>query len=257
VSIDSRTIGAGMLFVAIRGERVDGHAFIGDAIGRGAAGVVASALPDRGDGAAVIAVDDTVVALQALGRHVRRQSGTKVVAITGSTGKTSTKELTAELLSARYRVIRNRGNLNNHIGLPLSLTELSAGPDVAVVEFGMNHAGEIRLLVGLAEPDVRVWTNVGDAHIGYLGSRAAVASAKAEILEGASADTVAVLNADDPLVVEHAGRFPGRIVTFGTSPAAMVRAMRVTDRGFDGYRRRHRDGPAACTSTWPCRGARS
>ncbi len=165
---------------------------------------------------------------------MRRDSGAKVIAITGSAGKTSTKELIADLLAARYRVMRNRGNLNNHIGLPLSLTELSSGPDIAVVELGMNHAGEIRALVGLARPDMRVWTNVGDAHIGHFGSREAVARAKAEILEGASADAVAVVNADDPLVMAHAHGFPGRVVTFGLAPSATVHASRVVDRGFDG-----------------------
>ena len=236
VSIDSRTVGAGMLFVAIRGEHLDGHAFVEAAIHRGAAGVLVSTPVALSGGAPVVQVPDTVAALQALGRAVRRHSAARVVAITGSAGKTSTKELIADVLSARYRVMRNRGNLNNHIGLPLSLTELSSGPEIAVVELGMNHAGEIRTLVGLAEPDVRVWTNVGDAHIGYFGSREMVASAKAEILEHASSLTVAVVNADDPLVQAHARNFPGRIVTFGLDEGAAVRARSVVDRGFDGSR---------------------
>ena len=120
------------------------------------------------------------------GSYVRRQSGAAVVAITGSAGKTSTKEATAAFLATRYTVYRNAGNLNNHIGLPLSLLELTARPDVAVVELGMNHAGEISRLVELAEPDVRVWTNVGDAHIGHFASIDAIADAKAEVLEGAA-----------------------------------------------------------------------
>ena len=122
----------------------------------------------RRAGAVVIEVDDTTAALQALGRHVRRASGARVTAITGSAGKTTTKEITAEFLSTRYGVYRNPGNFNNHIGLPLSLLELRARPDVAVVELGMNHPGEISRLVALAEPDVRVWTNVGDAHLGFF-----------------------------------------------------------------------------------------
>ena len=238
VSIDSRTVGKGMVFVAIRGERLDGHAFLDEAIRRGASGVVVSQTIDRVHGVTVIQVRDTVAALQELGRAVRRQSGARVVAITGSAGKTSTKELIADVLATRYRVMRNRGNLNNHIGLPLSLTELSAGPEVAVVELGMNHAGEIRTLVGLAEPDVRVWTNVGDAHIGYFGSREMVARAKAEILEGATSSSVAVVNADDPLIQAHTRDFPGHLVTFGLRDDATVRATAVVDHGFDGIQAR-------------------
>src|SRR5205085_8901160 len=117
--------------------------------------------------------------------HVRRSSRTKVVAVTGSAGKSTTKEIAAEFLSTRYQVFRNKGNLNNHIGLPLSLLELRHEPDIAVVELGMNHAGEIRTLVGIAEPEVRVWTNVGDAHAGFFASADAIADTKGEILEQA------------------------------------------------------------------------
>ena len=184
---------------------------------------------------------DTLIALQDLGREVRRRSGARVVAITGSAGKTTTKELTADLLATRFRVYRNRGNLNNHIGLPLSLTELVDAPDVAVVELGMNHAGEIRTLVGIAEPDLRVWINVGDAHIGHFGSRDAVAAAKAEILEGATATDVVVANADDALVMSHVHRAAGRVITFGMRNDATVRASDIVDRGFDGNDGRGRD----------------
>jgi UDP-N-acetylmuramoyl-tripeptide--D-alanyl-D-alanine ligase len=244
VSIDSRTIASGALFVALAGDRFDGHAFVGAAIDRGSAGLVVAAHAEDETVAkvnvhtsrqpAVIVVDDTLRALQGLAREVRRRSGTKVVAITGSAGKTTTKEATAALLSARYRVFRNRGNLNNHIGLPLSLLELRDGPDMAVVELGMNHAGEIRLLVGLAEPEIRVWTNVGDAHIGQFTTQAQIADAKAEIFEAATPTTLIVVNADDPLVMLHARRFTGRRLTFGETAGADVRASHVADRGFDG-----------------------
>jgi UDP-N-acetylmuramoyl-tripeptide--D-alanyl-D-alanine ligase len=147
---------------------------------------------------------------------------------------TTTKEITAELLAAKFRVYRSHGNFNNHVGLPLSLIELRQGPDVAVLELGMNHAGEVRTLVGLAEPDVRVWTNVGDAHIGHFGTREAIARAKAEILEGAAPGHVLVANGDDPLVMAHARGFAGRLVTFGEQAGATVRAARVVDRGVDG-----------------------
>ena len=182
VSTDTRTLAADALFIALEGERFNGHDFLDVALERGATGLLIAADKEtrrRGNKEAsnpahrqvsIIVVDDTLRALQALAREVRRRSGAKVVAITGSAGKTTTKEVTAELLEARFTVFRNRGNLNNHIGLPLSLLELRQGPDLAVVELGMNHAGEIRTLVGIAEPEVRVWINVGDAHIG-LGQR--------------------------------------------------------------------------------------
>jgi UDP-N-acetylmuramoyl-tripeptide--D-alanyl-D-alanine ligase len=234
VSIDSRTLPSGALFIAIRGEHFDGHAFLQDAMDRGASGLMVVEAPSVAAGLVVVQVRDTVQALQDLGRTIRRASGAKVVAITGSAGKTTTKEITADLLSSRYRVFRNTGNLNNHIGLPLSLVGLCEGPDIAVVEFGMNHTGEIRTLVGIAEPDVRVWTNVGDAHVGHFGSREGVAAAKAEILEQATEDTVVVANADDPLVMAHLSGYQGRRVTFGESAGADVRATAIADRGFDG-----------------------
>src|SRR5687768_11440677 len=201
ISIDSRTVAAGDFFVAIRGDRFDGHRFVAGALAAGAIGALVddpAAAGDLAGTAVVVQAADTTRALQALARHVRRQSGARVVAITGSAGKTTTKEVCAELLSARYRVFRNKGNLNNHIGLPLSLLELRAKPDVAVVELGMNHPGEIRTLIGIAEPEVRVWTNVGDAHIGFFDSADAIAEAKAEILEHTRPGDVLVANADDP-----------------------------------------------------------
>ncbi len=244
VSIDTRTLTAGDLFFAIRGERFDGSEFAAAAIGgRGGVVVVPRTRPSwRGPRAAlrpyvgvvVIEVDDTTVALQSLARAIRRASGTKVVAITGSAGKTTTKEVTSEFLAARYRVIRNRGNLNNHIGLPLSLIELRQRPEIAVVELGMNHAGEISTLTRIAEPDVRVWTNVGDAHVGFFASLDAIADAKAEILEGATASSVLVANADDERIVSRMGAFAGRVVTFGIDRDADVRARDVSDRGIEG-----------------------
>jgi UDP-N-acetylmuramoyl-tripeptide--D-alanyl-D-alanine ligase len=205
VSIDTRTLKTGDLFIAIRGDRFDGAEFAAAAIDAGAAGVVVprgwtAGTGERrarrrdasgrsanlsGERAVVIEVDDTTVALQALAHAIRREAGTKVVAITGSAGKTTTKEVTSEFLGKRYRVVRNRGNFNNHIGLPLSLIELRQRPEIAVVELGMNHAGEISTLVRVAEPEVRVWTNVGEAHLGFFASLDAIADAKAEIFEGA------------------------------------------------------------------------
>jgi UDP-N-acetylmuramoyl-tripeptide--D-alanyl-D-alanine ligase len=249
VSIDTRTLKAGDLFVAIRGERFDGARFADAAIDAGAGGVVVPRgwSAGRGEGewsarrakasaerAVVIEVDDTTVALQALAHGIRREAGTKVVAITGSAGKTTTKEVTSEFLGQRYRVVRNRGNFNNHIGLPLSLIELRQRPEIAVVELGMNHAGEISTLVRIAEPDVRVWTNVGEAHLGFFASLDAIADAKAEIFEGADRSTLLVANADEERIATRLGSFRGRVVTFGIDRDADVRASQVGDGGIDG-----------------------
>jgi UDP-N-acetylmuramoyl-tripeptide--D-alanyl-D-alanine ligase len=234
IATDSRTVVPGGLFIALVGARLDAHAFVDEAIGRGAAGVLVARMPAAPRQAAVILVDDTLVALQRLAQDVRQRSHARVIAITGSAGKTTTKEITADFLSSRYRVFRNPGNLNNHIGLPLSLLELRHGPELAVVELGMNHPGEIRTLVKIARPEVRVWTNVGDAHIGYFASRASIAQAKAEILEEGGPESLLVANADDPLVMVHAARFPGRRLTFGEGLGAQVRATHIVDAGFDG-----------------------
>ena len=239
VVIDSRVVEQGDLFVAIRGPKFDGHDFVADVLAKGAVAAVVDATADLGSGPlAVIRVDDTLRALQDLAHAVRREAGTRVIAITGSAGKTTTKETMAAFLAPRYRVVKNKGNLNNHIGLPLSLMQLRERPDMAVMELGMNHAGEISTLVAIAEPDVRVWTNVGDAHLGFFASPDAIADAKAEILEGATPATLLVCNADDPRVMARVEGFAGRTVTFGTADAADVRAADVEDLGLDGMRAR-------------------
>ncbi len=235
VSIDSRTVRPGDLFVAIRGDRFDGHRFVAAAVAAGAVGAVVSEETALGTSSKIgVVVDDTLRALQRLGRYVRRESGARVVAITGSAGKTTTKELAAAALGARYRVCRNRGNLNNHIGLPLSLLELRTRPEVAVVEFGMNAPGEISRLVEIAEPEFRVWTNVAEVHAEFFPSIEAIADAKAEILEGAAGDTVVVANADDQRVMRRVSGTAARVVTFGVHAAADVTATEIEDRGLDG-----------------------
>jgi UDP-N-acetylmuramoyl-tripeptide--D-alanyl-D-alanine ligase len=238
-SIDSRTLASGDLFFAIVAQR-DGHDFAGAAAKRRAAGIVVSRPVALGDDSEsfVVQVPDTTKGLQDLARYVRRESGAEVVAITGSAGKTTTKDTIADFLGGKYRVVKNTGNLNNHLGLPLSLLELRHGADVAVMELGMNHAGEIRTLIGVATPEVRVWTNVGDAHIGYFGSTAAIADAKGEILEDASPGTLLIANADDALVMERVPAFAGRTVTFGITGRADVRGADVEDLGLDGTRAR-------------------
>ena len=239
-SIDTRTLRAGEVYIAIIGERLDGHRFVRDALQAGAAGLVVSdpsSVPPSLDPAVVVVrVDDTTRALQRLAKHIRRASGARVVAITGSAGKTTTKEITADLLGARYRVFRNHGNFNNHIGLPLSLLELRHRPEIAVVELGMNHAGETRVLVNLAEPDVRVWTLVAEVHSAFFASLDAIADAKAEILEGATPQSLVVANAADPLVMARVMPTPARVITFGIGVPATVSAASVIDRGLAGTR---------------------
>jgi UDP-N-acetylmuramoyl-tripeptide--D-alanyl-D-alanine ligase len=237
VVIDSRAAAAGDLFVALRGPRFDGNAFVADVLARGAAGAIVDRV-DLAGRPGVIEVGDTLAALQALAHAVRGAASTRLIAITGSAGKTTTKETIAEFLGARFRVVKNKGNLNNHIGLPVSLMQLRADPDVAVMELGMNHAGEISTLVAIADPDVRVWTNVGDAHAGFFESTDAIADAKAEILENADASDLLVCNADDSRVMARVRRFPGRTMTFGMAPGATVRAEAVEDLGVRGMRAR-------------------
>ena len=241
VVTDTRTLQPGDFFIALRGARFDASDFVGEAFQKGAAGaIVEKGFAGSGQrfSQALIEVDDTTRALQSLAHAVRKASGTQVVAITGSAGKTTTKEAIADFLSAHFRVVKNKGNLNNQIGLPLSLLRLRERPDVAVMELGMNHAGEISTLVAVAEPETRVWTNVGDAHIGFFPSPDAIADAKAEILERAEPGHVLVCNADDPRVMVRAASFAGRTLTFGSASGATVRAVEVENRGVDGMRAR-------------------
>ncbi|MBM62879.1 MAG: hypothetical protein CL484_08025 [Acidobacteria bacterium] len=236
-SIDSRSLAPGDLFVAIRGDRYDGHEFVSEAFARGACGALVSHESALGMPTGVgIVVHDTLSAFQLLARYIRRISDARVVAITGSIGKTTTKELTAGLLEARYRVCRSRGNLNNAIGLPLSLLELRTRPEVAVVELGMNRSGEISRLVEISEPDVRVWTNVAEVHSEFFSSIESIADAKSEILEGASVDTTVVVNAEDRRIMTRLTDFPGQIETFGFGSEASVAAAEVEDRGLEGTR---------------------
>jgi len=250
VVTDSRSLAAGDFFVALRGPRFDGHAFVDEVLARGAMGALIEGV-GRGftprqagrqgppyNAPAIVEVGDTTRALQDLAHTVRKAAATRVVAITGSAGKTTTKETIADFLSASFRVVKNKGNLNNHIGLPLSLMQLRDKPDVAVMELGMNHVGEISTLVAIADPDVRVWMNVGDAHLGFFDSLDAIADAKAEILERAEPLDVLICNADDPRVMARAAGFAGRTITFGESDRATVRARDIEDRGIDGMRAR-------------------
>ncbi len=229
VSIDSRTVERGDLFFAIVGPRFDGHRFVRQALERGAVGVVVSKPPTVGEGGergVEIRVEDTALALQELAKAVRRSAGVKVVAITGSLGKTTAKEATAAALGARFRVLKSAGNLNNLYGLPLSILKLD-GEEVAVLEMGMSAPGEIARLTEIARPDVGVLLNVAEVHREFFPSLEAIAKAKGELFDGLAGEAVAVVNADDPLVLEEARRFSGRQVRFGIGEKAELRAREL------------------------------
>lgn len=223
-SIDSRTVRPGELFFAIRGENRDGHDYVLSALGTGAmAAVVDESVLDRfapAFRARLMAVPDTTVALQSLAHAVRRRWGQKVVAITGSAGKTSTKEMIARVLGTRFRTLKTEGNLNNQYGLPLSLLRLTPAHELAVLEMGMNHRGEIARLAALAEPQVGVFTNVGSVHLGFFSSLDDIAAAKHELVEGLPENGVIVVNRDDPRVARFGDGFAGRVVRYGLAPDA-------------------------------------
>ena len=240
VVIDSRRAAPGDLFVALPGARADGHAFVADAAARGAVAAlvgrergrpeVADA-PERPGGSGgspvLVEVDDPGLALAALAADERGRTAATVVAITGSSGKTCTKDLTAAVLSTRLRVTASPASYNNEIGLPLTLLALDEGTEAVVTEMGMRGPGQIRSLCDIARPQVGVVTNVGVAHIELLGSREAIREAKAELPASLPADGVAVLNADDASARSYAGRTPARSVLFGLGPGADVLAEDV------------------------------
>jgi len=225
-SIDSRTVNAGELFFAVRGARFDGHDFLEGALERGAVAAVVSrarvaTLPDAVLAAPLLIAEDPLMALQALAAHVRRRWGKHVVAITGSAGKTTTKEAVAVALGAKLNVLKSRGNLNNGFGLPLELLRLEPEHDIAAVEMGMNHAGEIAALALIASPDWGVVTNVGTAHIeNFSDGQAGIARAKFELVASLPGSGVAFLNCCDPYVSQFGRDFPGRVVYFGDGPCA-------------------------------------
>ncbi len=215
VSIDSRTTSAGALFVAVRGPRFDGHDFLAEAAARGARAALVEREAKAPAGLPLVRVADTTKGLGELARHVRRQAGLPVVAVTGSVGKTTTKDMTAHLLASRGAVLKTEGNLNNQYGLPLTLLRLLPEHTAAVLELGMSAPGEIRALAALAEPDVATITRIAPVHLEFFPSVDAIAQAKAEILEGLRPGGTAVLNGDDPRVRAIGERFAGRVVWFG------------------------------------------
>lgn len=228
-SIDSRSLEPGSLFVAIVGPNHDGHRYVDQALDRGAVGVMVSRPVRMKRPAVRIRVSDTTKALQELAAAVRGRAALKVVAITGSMGKTTTKEATAMALGARYKVLKSEKNLNNLYGVPLSILR-HRNEEVAVLELGMSAPGEIARLTEIANPDVAVLTNVAEVHREFFPSVEAIARAKGELLDGLRGDSVAVVNADDPHVLQQARRFSGRRLLFGFDKSADVRADELTRR---------------------------
>jgi UDP-N-acetylmuramoyl-tripeptide--D-alanyl-D-alanine ligase len=232
-SVDTRTQNPGDVFFALRGPNHDGHAFVRTAFEKGAAAVV---VDSANSASGELVVRDTLTALQELAAWARQRWNGKVIGVTGSAGKTTTKDAIAHLLQSRDRkgafhtVGKTIGNFNNHVGVPLSILRLPDTAEIAVLEMGMNHAGEIRGLSRIARPDIGVVTNVGYAHVENFDSIEGVAAAKRELIEGLPEDGIAVLNADDPRVARFREVHPGPSVTFGFSESADVRACRVEYR---------------------------
>jgi UDP-N-acetylmuramoyl-tripeptide--D-alanyl-D-alanine ligase len=224
VSTDSRNAAPGALFFALAGEKYDGHLFVDDALAGGAVGAVVSAsMPVEIPGAPIIAVPDVLAALGGLARYVRRKAGVFLVGVTGSTGKTSTKDMINAVLGVRYRVLATQGNLNNEVGVPLTLLGLEPHHQVAVIEMAMRGTGEIAALARIASPDAAVITNIGETHRERLGSIRAIARAKGEILDYVPPEGFAVLHNESPFIREEAGRCRGRVVFFGTGWGADLR----------------------------------
>jgi len=237
-SIDSRTVQPGELFVAVKGERLDGHDFVEQALSRGAIAAVVEKekLAKYSNLFGLLAVDDTLVALQTLATAVRKIWGKPAIAITGSMGKTTTKEAMAHLLAIKYRVHSTKGNFNNHFGLPLGLLTLEPEYDLAVVEMGMSHPGEIAALARIALPNQAVVTNVAPVHLESFDSIAGIARAKYELIEALPHGGTAVLNADDEYVSQFGRDFKGKVIQFGFKPSADVRAENIELLGPEGTR---------------------
>jgi UDP-N-acetylmuramoyl-tripeptide--D-alanyl-D-alanine ligase len=223
-SVDSRTIQPGDLFFALRGPNHNGHAYVGEVFRKGAVAVVVDQDIDREAAQAgrILRVADALQGLGSLAARAKQRWGGRVVAVTGSAGKTTTKDIIADMLSEKYRVAKNEGNLNNQVGLPLSLLRIDDNAEMAVLEMGMNHAGEIRALAEIAQPETGVVTNVGYAHIENFDSIEGIAAAKRELIEALPEDGTAVLNADDPRVLAWSRPQPAT----GTSVPAVLRGLK-------------------------------
>jgi len=219
VSIDTRTLQPKNLYVPIKGDRFNGHDFVEKAIEAGAVATLWNKNEkDIPQNVPVILVDDTLEALQKLAKAYRHELAVKVVGITGSNGKTTTKDMVDAVLSTTYKVLKTAGNFNNHIGMPLTILRLEEDTDIAVLEMGMSSRGEIEFLSNLAEPDVAVITNIGESHLQDLGSREGIAEAKLEITSGLSEQGQFIFNGDEPLLTSRVNNPKFKVITFGSSP---------------------------------------
>jgi len=232
VTTDSRTLKPGELFVALRGENFDGHNFVESAAQSRAAGAIVEPawngkIPKN---FALVRTNDTLQAYQKLAANYRKSLKLNIVAITGSNGKTSTKDFTAAVLARRFRVTKTEGNFNNHVGLPRTILQATSGDEVAVWEIGMNHPGEIAALAKLAVPDVAIITNIGVAHIEFMGSREKIAEEKGALAEAVGAHGTVILNADDPFTRSIAARARGKVILAGTT-AGNIRAGEISQSG--------------------------
>jgi UDP-N-acetylmuramoyl-tripeptide--D-alanyl-D-alanine ligase len=232
VSTDSRTIKCGELFVALRGENFDGHNFVETVAAIGAAGAIVDSnwkgkVPEN---FALIRASDTLQAYQQLAANYRKSLTLSAVAITGSNGKTSTKDFAAAVLARRFPVTKTQGNFNNHVGLPRTILEATSRDEVAVWEIGMNHPGEVAALAKVAAPDVGIITNIGVAHIEFMGSREKIAEEKGALAEAVGADGTLILNADDPFSKGIAARTRGKVILAGTT-AGTIRASEINQSG--------------------------
>lgn len=234
ISLDTRTLKPGELFLAVIGPHFDGHQFIPQALQAGASGVIVSRPVKTPGGTLVIQVADTSTALLSLAHACRMSWGGRVICVTGSAGKTTTKELTADLLSYGYRVHCSPGNFNNEFGVSQTLLALTRDHQKAVVELGMNHPGEIARLAAIAKPDTGILTCIAPVHLGFFPSLEAIADAKAELLPQISTTGHLVYNLDDSLLVARASQFSGRKISFGFSEGADLRAVQVRDNGLEG-----------------------
>ncbi len=254
VSTDSRTIKPGELFVALRGENFEGHHFIEAGAKAGATGALvdlnwAGNVPNN---FALLRATDTLQAYQTLAANYRRSLALKVLAITGSNGKTSTKDFAASVLARRFRVTKTEGNFNNHVGLPRTILEATSEDEVAVWEIGMNHPGEIAALSKIAAPDAAIITNIGVAHIEFMGSREAIAAEKGALAEAIETEGTVILNADDPFSEGIAARTRAKVVSAGTTGGA-VRAIEIR-QSADGSEFTVVEGAHRCRAQLPVAG---